>query len=95
MTSGRVQDFRVELLTVLQDLSQMKARLGYRATTSVNNHRGKIVFGSISDIDTTEYFWRLAGTAEFAYRSTSSDPAHASILVRLGSRREVVQNRYR
>jgi hypothetical protein len=62
----------VQLLTVLQDLSQMKNRLGTRAASAVNNHRTKIAVGGISDIETTEYFSRLAGMAEFVQRSTSS-----------------------
>jgi type IV secretory pathway TraG/TraD family ATPase VirD4 len=62
----------VQLLTVLQDLSQLKDRLGTRAASAVNNHRTKIAVGGTSDLETTEYFSRLMGTAEFAHRSTSS-----------------------
>jgi len=61
----------IQLITVLQDLSQMKDRLGSRAVSAVNNHRAKIAVGGISDLDTNEYFSRLAGTAEFVHRSTS------------------------
>lgn len=62
----------IQQITVLQDLSQLKARLGSRAPSAVNNHRAKIAVGGISDLDTTEYFSRLAGTAEFVHRSTNS-----------------------
>jgi type IV secretion system protein VirD4 len=62
----------IQLITVLQDLSQLKDRLGARAPSAVNNHRAKIAVGGIADLDTTEYFSRLAGTASFVHRSTSS-----------------------
>jgi type IV secretion system protein VirD4 len=62
----------IQMLTVLQDLSQLKARLGDRAASTVNNHRAKIVVGGISDLETTDYFSRLAGTGKYAHRSTSS-----------------------
>jgi type IV secretion system protein VirD4 len=63
----------IQLITVLQDLSQMKDRLGSRAASAVNNHRAKIAVGGISDLATTEYFSRLAGAAEFVHRSTSTE----------------------
>jgi type IV secretory pathway TraG/TraD family ATPase VirD4 len=63
------------LITVLQDLSQMKDRLGTRATSAVSNHRAKMVVGGISDLATTDYFSRLAGMAEFVHRSTSTGHA--------------------
>jgi type IV secretion system protein VirD4 len=62
----------IQMLTVLQDLSQLKARLGNRALSTVNNHPAKIAVGGIADHDTTEYFSRLAGTGQFAHRSTST-----------------------
>jgi type IV secretion system protein VirD4 len=62
----------IQMLTVLQDLSQLKARLGNRAMSTVNNHPAKIAVGGIADHDTTEYFSRLAGTGRFAHRSTST-----------------------
>ncbi len=62
----------IQLITVLQDLSQLQARLGERAASAVNNHKAKIATGGISDLKTTEYFSRLAGTAEFVQRSTST-----------------------
>ncbi|HJZ34790.1 MAG TPA: type IV secretory system conjugative DNA transfer family protein [Solirubrobacterales bacterium] len=62
----------IQQITVLQDLSQLKARLGNRSASMVNNHRAKIVVGGIADLDTTDYFSRLAGVAEFAHNSTST-----------------------
>jgi type IV secretory pathway TraG/TraD family ATPase VirD4 len=62
----------IQMLTVAQDLSQMNARLGNRAPSAVNNHRAKMVVGAISDLETTDYFSRLGGTAEYAHRSTST-----------------------
>lgn len=62
----------IQLITVLQDLSQFKDRLGTRVASAVNNHRAKTAVGGISDLDTTDYFSRLAGTAEFVHRSAST-----------------------
>jgi type IV secretion system protein VirD4 len=63
----------VQLATVFQDLSQMKARLGPRAASAVNNHRAKLAVGGISDTDTREYFTGLVGTGEFEHRSVSTN----------------------
>jgi hypothetical protein len=49
-----------------------RAESGNRAASAVNNHRAKIAVGGISDLETTDYFSRLAGIAEFAHSSTST-----------------------
>jgi type IV secretion system protein VirD4 len=67
----------LQLATVFQDLAQMKARLGGRATTTVNNHRAKLATPGLSDRDTLGLFTGLAGTGEFDQRSVSSGRGRA------------------
>ena len=45
----------VQLLSVFQDLAQVKARYGERAETIVNNHRAKLFGAGISDPATLAY----------------------------------------
>jgi type IV secretion system protein VirD4 len=54
----------VQLVTVWQDLAQVKARYGSKASTVVNNHRAKVVLSGVSDPDTLEYASRLIGDSE-------------------------------
>ncbi len=61
----------IQLLTVWQDISQIKARYGKKADSILNNHRAKIVLSGVSDIDTLEYVSRLAG------ETTSSIPTYS------------------
>jgi type IV secretion system protein VirD4 len=55
----------VQLLTIVQDFSQLSAIYGRRAPTAVNNHAAKIVGSGIADPETTNYFSRIVGTARF------------------------------
>lgn len=61
----------VQLLTIFQDLAQVKARWGDRAGSIVNNHRAKVIGTAISDAATLDYVSRLIGAGEFEQRSTS------------------------
>ncbi len=54
----------IQLISVWQDLSQLRARYGERAATVVNNHRAKLVLSGISDPPTLEYASALAGHKE-------------------------------
>lgn len=63
----------IQLITVWQDLAQIRSRYGDRAATVVNNHRAKLALSGISDPHSLEYFSRLAGEAEIARASTSID----------------------
>ncbi|HUC07148.1 MAG TPA: type IV secretory system conjugative DNA transfer family protein [Solirubrobacterales bacterium] len=55
----------IQLLTIVQDFSQLSAIYGRRAPTAVNNHAAKIVGSGIADPETTTYFSRIVGTARF------------------------------
>ena len=63
----------VSLLTVFQDLAQVKARYGQRWATVVNNHRAKIVCPGIADPSTLEHFSRLIGDVDEQVGSVSVD----------------------
>ena len=55
----------VQLLSVFQDLAQVKSRYGERAETIVNNHRAKLFGSGISDPATLTYVSSVIGSAEF------------------------------
>ena len=76
----------IQLVTVWQDLAQLRARYGERAATVVNNHRAKIVLSGISDPSTLDYASRLIGDAEVGEQSDTIDAAGRRSTTR--SRRE-------
>jgi type IV secretion system protein VirD4 len=55
----------VQLLSVFQDLAQVKVRYGERAETIVNNHRAKLFGAGISDPATLGYVSQIVGAGEF------------------------------
>jgi len=56
----------IVLLSIVQDLSQLRARYGPDRTNSiVNNHVAKLVLPGITDVETTDLFTRLAGQRFF------------------------------
>jgi type IV secretion system protein VirD4 len=61
----------IQLVTVAQDLAQLRSRWGDRATTIVNNHRAKLVGGGISDTETLDCVARLLGDQEITQVSAS------------------------
>lgn len=63
----------IQLLTVWQDLSQIKARYADRAQTVVNNHRAKVVLSGISDTESLDYASRLIGSEEVKQVSYTTD----------------------
>lgn len=63
----------IQLVTVFQDLAQIEARYGPRASTVVNNHRAKVVLSGISDPATLEHMSRLAGDEELWLPATTID----------------------
>jgi type IV secretion system protein VirD4 len=63
----------VQLVTVWQDLAQLRARYGVRAGSVVNNHRVKVFLSGISDPDTLEHASTLVGEAEVAHHTTTVD----------------------
>ena len=76
----------IQLVTVWQDLAQLRARYGERAATVVNNHRAKIVLSGISDPATLDYASRLIGDAEMPDHSLTIDATGGRSTTR--SRRE-------
>ena len=63
----------VQLVTVWQDLAQLRARYGPRASSVVNNHRVKVFLSGISDPDTLEHASALIGEAELRHQTTTVD----------------------
>jgi type IV secretion system protein VirD4 len=64
----------IQLVTVWQDLAQVRARYGARAPTVLNNHRAKLFLPGIADPDTLEYASRLIGDEEATVPSVTRDP---------------------
>ena len=65
----------IQIVTVWQDLAQVRARYGARAPTVLNNHRAKLFLPGIADPDTLEYASQLIGDEEAAHPSVTRDPA--------------------
>ncbi len=63
----------IQLVTVWQDLAQVRARYGARAPTVLNNHRAKLFLPGIADPDTLEYASQLIGDEEFSQPSVTRD----------------------
>jgi type IV secretion system protein VirD4 len=64
----------IQLVTVWQDLAQVRARYGASAPTVLNNHRAKLFLPGIADPDTLEYASRLIGDEEVVTPSETRDP---------------------
>ena len=65
----------ITLVTVWQDLAQLKASYHARAQTVLNNHRAKLFGTGISDPDTLEFVSRLIGDKAQTERNVSTDLA--------------------
>ncbi len=65
----------IQLVTVWQDLAQVRGRFGARAPTVLNNHRAKLFLPGIADPDTLDYASRLVGDEEVTQPSITRDPA--------------------
>ena len=70
----------IQLLSVFQDLAQVKSRYGAEgARTILGNHRAKLFGAGTSDPDTYEYLRHAIGAGEFRQRShTRGDPGKRS-----------------
>ncbi len=64
----------IQIVTVWQDLAQVRGRYGARAPTVLNNHRAKLFLPGIADPDTLEYASRLIGDEEAPHPSVTRDP---------------------
>jgi type IV secretion system protein VirD4 len=67
----------IQLVTIWQDLAQVKGRYGTRAATVLNNHRAKLFLPGIADPDTLDYASRLVGDEEVTQPSVTRDPRGA------------------
>lgn len=65
----------IQLVTIWQDLAQVRGRYGARAPTVLNNHRAKLFLPGIADPDTLEYASRLVGDEEVTLPSVTRDPS--------------------
>lgn len=69
----------IQLLSVFQDVAQIKERWGVRAPTILNNHRAKLIGSGVADPDTLEYAARILGEQEIRQLSqTAGQEGHAS-----------------
>ncbi len=64
----------IQLVTIWQDLAQVRGRYGARAATVLNNHRAKLFLPGIADPDTLDYASRLIGDEEVTLPSVTRDP---------------------
>ena len=64
----------IQIVTIWQDLAQVRGRYGARAPTVLNNHRAKLFLPGIADPDTLEYASRLIGDEEASHPSVTRDP---------------------
>lgn len=62
----------VQLLSVFQDMAQVKTVYGGRATTIINNHPAKVFGTGISDTETLGYVSRLVGAGKFDQQSRNT-----------------------
>jgi type IV secretion system protein VirD4 len=63
----------LQVVTVFQDLAQIRRRFGESAGTVLNNHRAKLVLPGVSDLDTLDLASRLVGEEETKRSSTTTD----------------------
>jgi len=80
----------IQLMTVWQDLSQVRARYGDRAPTVINNHRAKIFLSGTSDPATLDHASMLVGDEEPHVPSFSRDPYGGRTVTSSPSRRRLL-----
>jgi type IV secretion system protein VirD4 len=69
----------VQLLSVFQDLAQVRAKYGKHAQTIFNNHRAKVFCPGIADPDTIRFISQVIGDGEFRHSSeTAGAKGHSS-----------------
>jgi type IV secretion system protein VirD4 len=61
----------IQLISIVQDLSQLRARYGQRAQTILNNHTAKLFGAGISDPETLSYITRVLGQGEYKQPSVT------------------------
>ncbi|MBW3643457.1 MAG: type IV secretory system conjugative DNA transfer family protein, partial [Actinobacteria bacterium] len=65
----------ISLITVWQDLAQLRALYGDSAATVLNNHRARLFGSGIADVSTLEYLSRIVGQSAFVEHNRSVDLA--------------------
>jgi type IV secretion system protein VirD4 len=68
----------IQLLTVFQDLAQVRARWGERAPTILSSHRARLFGPGIADLDTLDLVSRLIGQRELPQYSQTTGHAGQS-----------------
>jgi type IV secretion system protein VirD4 len=68
----------VQLLSIFQDMAQVKARYGGRAATIINNHRAKLFGTGVSDLETLSYVSRVVGPGQFAQKTRNTQRGQSS-----------------
>jgi type IV secretion system protein VirD4 len=69
----------LQLLSVFQDLAQVRAKYGRHAQTIFNNHRAKVFCPGIADPDTIRFISQIVGDGEFRHSSeTAGAKGHSS-----------------
>jgi len=69
----------IQLLSVFQDLSQVRAKYGKHAHSIFNNHRAKVFCPGIADPETIEFIGQVIGDGEFRQSSeTAGAKGHSS-----------------
>jgi type IV secretion system protein VirD4 len=71
--ASTARSHRISLVTIWQDLAQIKAIYRDRAQTVINNHRAKLFGTGIADEHTLEYVSRLIGDVAMKEHNTSRD----------------------
>jgi type IV secretion system protein VirD4 len=62
----------IQLVSVFQDVAQIRERWGTRAQTIVNNHRARLIGSGIADPDTLDLAARVLGEQEVRQHSTTA-----------------------
>lgn len=62
----------IQLVSVFQDVAQIRERWGARAATIVNNHRAKLIGSGIADPDTLDFAARILGDQQIRQQSTTA-----------------------
>jgi type IV secretion system protein VirD4 len=77
----------IQLVSVFQDMAQVRLRYGTAAATVVNNHRAKVFLSGVSDPDSLEYASRLIGEAAETEQSHTTGEGRTSTTERTAYRR--------
>ncbi len=63
----------IQLVSIWQDIAQIKSRYGTKGATVINNHRTKVILSGVSDPETLEVISSLMGQVRSRTTTTSRD----------------------